>query len=359
MILLSIKDDIECKNVKEIIKELGINEKVISVNAKTPDLSKKELKKFSIIITDFNEEKIKEIQSSKKEIIVFLGKRPRKSLKENEILYNKNTSTYASKNELREILTFYAKRKKMKKMILPIFLSILVVALIVVVLSKINLSETKKELKTSISTSQKEEKPKDIKKEKLKYENIVFLGDSLTDLYNLTKYYPEIPVINSGTCGFVTEDVLENLRNYVYVYNPTKVFLLIGTNDISLTDNTNEEIISNIKKIVEEIHEYRPNTQIYVESLYPINNNKDDYEKINMNMVKDRTNPRIKEINKLIHDYCDEKKLEYINMYDELADENGDLKIEYTADGLHMTEAGYEVITKKIMEYIENDIMES
>lgn len=356
MILLSIKDDIECKSVQKIIKELGINEKITSINTKTPKLSEKELKKFNIIITDFNEDMIKKFQSYKKEIIVFLGTRPRKSFRENEILYNKNTNTYVLKNELREILTFYAKRKKMKKMILPILLSILVVALIIVVYSKINLNESNKELKTSISTSQKEEKPKDIKKEKLKYENIVFLGDSLTDLYNLTKYYPEIPVINSGTCGFVTEDVLENLRNYVYVYNPTKVFLLIGTNDISLTDNTNEEIISNIKKIVEEIHEYRPNTQIYVESLYPINNNKDDYEKINMNMVKDRTNPRIKEINKLIHDYCDEKKLEYINMYDELADENGDLKIEYTVDGLHMTEAGYEVITKKIMEYIESDI---
>lgn len=357
MILLSVNDKIEQENIRHIIEELNINEKINS-KIDTIKLTKKNLKKINLIITDYDEKRIRQFQSYKKEIIVYIKKNSKSTKKENDILYDKKTNTYNTKNELREILTYYIKKNKTKKIVLSAILTILALLIVFAVSTKCKFVESKEDLNMAVSKQKVKEKKskKDEEKEKLKYENIVFLGDSLTDLYNLTKYYPEIPVINSGTCGFITEDVLENLRNYVYVYNPTKVFLLIGTNDISLTDNTNDEILANITKIVNEIHKYRPNTTIYVESLYPINNHEDDYEKIDMDMVKDRTNPRIQEINKMIKEYCDENKLEYINMYDELSDEDGDLKIEYTADGLHMTDEGYEVITKKIMTYIENDL---
>ncbi len=352
MIFISVKDDIEQRNIIKIIKEVGIKEKIVTVK-KTPKLSKKDLKSINIIITDYNENFIKKLQKYNKEIVVYLGKRSSKIYKENEILYNKKTNTYFLKNELREILTFYIKKKNIKKFILIFLLAIFLVSVLILFLFKINQLELKVEEKEPLVETKKEEKLKKPNMQ-LKYENIVFLGDSLTNLYNLTKHFPDIPVINSGTCGFVTDDILKNLGNYVYIYNPTKVFILIGTNDISLTDNTNEEILANIKKIVNEIQKYRPKAHIYVESLYPINNNNEKYEKIDMDKVKDRDNLRIKEINKLIYEYCQENKLEYINMYDELVDDNNNLNIEYTTDGLHMTEAGYDVITKKIMLYIKD-----
>lgn len=352
MIFISVKDDIEQRNIIKIIKEVGIKEKIVTVK-KTPKLSKKDLKSINIIITDYNENFIKKLQKYNKEIVVYLGKRSSKIYKENEILYNKKTNTYFLKNELREILTFYIKKKNIKKFILIFLLVIFLVSVLILFLFKINQLELKVEEKEPLVETKKEEKLKKPNMQ-LKYENIVFLGDSLTNLYNLTKHFPDIPVINSGTCGFVTDDILKNLGNYVYIYNPTKVFILIGTNDISLTDNTNEEILANIKKIVNEIQKYRPKAHIYVESLYPINNNNEKYEKIDMDKVKDRDNLRIKEINKLIYEYCQENKLEYINMYDELVDDNNNLNIEYTTDGLHMTEAGYDVITKKIMLYIKD-----
>ena len=40
-------------------------------------------------------------------------------------------------------------------------------------------------------------------------------------------------------------------------------------------------------------------------------------------------------------------------MYDELVDKNGNLKLEYTKEGLHMSDDGYKIITKKLKKYVE------
>ena len=49
---------------------------------------------------------------------------------------------------------------------------------------------------------------------------------------------------------------------------------------------------------------------------------------------------------------CKDNNIEYINLYDELVDKDGNLNIDYTKDGLHMSEEGYEVITKKLKKYL-------
>lgn len=192
--------------------------------------------------------------------------------------------------------------------------------------------------------------PKYIEKEKLvQDENIVFLGDSITDFYDLDKYYEGYNVVNSGISGNTTEDILNDMYNRVYKYNPSKVILLIGTNDIQ-AQISEEKTIENIKKIVEDIKINRPNSKIYIESIYPINNTDD--EKIEHYMVGDRKNDIIKDYNKKIKEYCDKIHITYINMYDNLKNKEDNLKLEYTKEGLHISEEGYEVITKKIKEYI-------
>lgn len=192
--------------------------------------------------------------------------------------------------------------------------------------------------------------PKYIEKEKLvQDENIVFLGDSLTYRCDLGKYYKGYNVVNSGIDGNTTEDILNDMYNRVYKYNPSKVILLIGTNDINVKIEE-DDTISNIKDIVKNIKKHRPNTKIYIESLYPINNTDDD--KIEHNTVGVRTNETIKRYNERIKEYCNKNNVIYINMYNELRDEDGNLKIEYTKEGLHISDEGYQIITKKILEYI-------
>ncbi|MBR4618467.1 MAG: hypothetical protein IKO49_04090 [Bacilli bacterium] len=180
-------------------------------------------------------------------------------------------------------------------------------------------------------------------------ENILFLGDSITKGYDLNKFYPNNNTVNSGIDGHNTKDILNDMEDRVYRYNPSKIFLLIGTNDIQQGKNENE-IIENIEKIIEEIKDNIKESEIYLESIYPINNT--DNDKINHDMVGERTNKEIKEINDKLKEYCKEHKITYIDLYDKLTNKDDELEIKYTSDGLHMSEEGYEVITKSLKEYL-------
>ena len=169
-------------------------------------------------------------------------------------------------------------------------------------------------------------------------ENVVFLGDSITDYYDLDKYYPDNNVVNSGVSGNVADDILYDMYNRVYKYNPSKVFLLIGTNQIPIGDS-DDKILDGIKHIIADIRENRPYAKIYIESIYPVN------KKINEIKVKNRENRRIVKLNKRIKQLSKDKDyVEYINVYDRLLD--GDvLNEDYSYDGLHLNDKGYEVVT--------------
>ena len=67
-----------------------------------------------------------------------------------------------------------------------------------------------------------------------------------------------------------------------------------------------------------------------------------------------RSNELIKAINEDIKKICKENNVTYINTYDLLIDEDGNLKDEYSNDGLHLTEKGYDVVTSKIKPYLHS-----
>ena len=50
--------------------------------------------------------------------------------------------------------------------------------------------------------------------------------------------------------------------------------------------------------------------------------------------------------------YCNDKNCTYLDMYSLLEDKDGNLKLEYTREGLHMSDKGYEVITKELKKYM-------
>lgn len=190
-----------------------------------------------------------------------------------------------------------------------------------------------------------------VKEKKVVDDNIVFLGDSITEYYDLTKFYGEdLPLVNSGINGNKTKDIINNMKERVYDYNPSKIFLLIGTNDF-IDQKTTDQICKNIKEIIELIQKNRPYAEIYLESIYPINDT--DNKKINHKMVNNRTNKKISKINTELEEYAKENDITYIDIYDKLIDEDGNLDLDYTNEGLHLSEKGYEVVTEELEKYIK------
>ena len=43
-----------------------------------------------------------------------------------------------------------------------------------------------------------------------------------------------------------------------------------------------------------------------------------------------------------------------VDLYNKLIDDDGNLNISYTKDGLHISSEGYECITKELMKYIKD-----
>lgn len=179
--------------------------------------------------------------------------------------------------------------------------------------------------------------------------SIVFVGDSITDFFRLNEFFHGVYVINRGIGGDTTDGVLRRLNESVFELMPSKVFLLIGTNDIG-DDKSDEHIIGNIERIIDEIREKCPYAKIHLQSVYPVSRAKE--RKINRYIVGKRTNERIRRINEKLEKVAGEKGIVYIDVFSHLTDETGNLKSEYTVEGLHLTIEGYRVCADVLRPYV-------
>lgn len=185
-----------------------------------------------------------------------------------------------------------------------------------------------------------------------KKEQYLFLGDSIFEQYNVVEFFKGYDVINSGVGGATTTQVLENLDTRVFKYNPTTIFLLIGTNDLSI-EVKEEKVAENIKEIVEKIKEKLPDVKINILSIFPINNTNN--EKIINKYFETKSNENINKTNDLIKEYCKENDIEYIDMTKVLKDDEENLRLSYTIEGLHITDLGYHFITNELLKYMSKN----
>lgn len=176
---------------------------------------------------------------------------------------------------------------------------------------------------------------------------IVLLGDSITDKFRISEFYFNKRIYNRGISGDTSLGVLTRIKSSVYDLNPEKVFLLIGTNDISRPHYSEDKTAQNIAEIVKGINENCPNALVYVESIYPVN------DTIENNSVYERTNTLVESLNSKIQTAIKDLKAEYIDINPLLKDNEGSLKAEYTYDGLHLSGAGYSKIAEILEPYFD------
>ncbi len=174
--------------------------------------------------------------------------------------------------------------------------------------------------------------------------NYVFIGDYHTEGLEFDNFYK--PYVKVSNDSYTTVDILDDLKDHIYVYNPTHVFIELGSNDL-VDENSISELVNNLKRIVRGIQNNRSLATIYVESLYPVNDTVDDFNSdISIELIK-KTNIEIKSM-------CKDLDINYIDMYDELVEDDL-LKKEYTDDGIKLNSDGYKKVFKVINRYIENE----
>ena len=184
-------------------------------------------------------------------------------------------------------------------------------------------------------------------------QNIVMLGNSLTERGFWAEYFQGKRVLNRGIGGDVTDGLLERMDESIFDLEPKKVFINIGTNDISRPEYKRERLMSQYRKILMQIQARLPETKIYVMSYYPVNRELPgaDPEAVKAQFGA-RTNAELKKVNAEVKKMAEELGCTYINVFDCLLDEKGNLKAEYTIEGMHMYANGYAVVLEKLMPYL-------
>ncbi len=177
---------------------------------------------------------------------------------------------------------------------------------------------------------------------------VVFLGNSITegwkelnpDFFNRNRY------INRGISGQTTPQMLLRFRSDVVNLKPKVVIILAGTNDIAgnTGPSTLEMIEDNIASMVEIAK--ANNIKIILCSVLPAY----DFP------WKPGLNPsrKIVDLNKWIKKYADKNKIQYVDYFSSMADENNGLKKEFSEDGVHPNLAGYTVMEPLVQKSIES-----
>jgi len=167
---------------------------------------------------------------------------------------------------------------------------------------------------------------------------VVFLGDSITDGWDLAKYFPGKPYVNRGIGGQTTVQMLVRMHPDVIHLRPAAFILLAGTNDIAR--NTGPETIEMVEDNIRAMCELAAshNIKIILCLLTPIS----DYTKAKQ--TEHHPPADIVNLNHWIESYARDVHAQLADYYAALADDKGMLRDGYSNDGLHPNAQGYELL---------------
>ena len=170
---------------------------------------------------------------------------------------------------------------------------------------------------------------------------IIFLGNSISDNCEWSELFENPNVKNRGIGGDDTDGVLERIDE-VLSSSPKKVFILIGTNDLAY-GKTVDHIIENYNKILDSISIKSPNTEIYIQSVLPVD------EAVHWT----RKMSDIRSINESLVEICKERGIKYIDLFPLFVNSENKLNPEYSIDGLHLNAAGYLLWKDYIIDHVK------
>ena len=183
----------------------------------------------------------------------------------------------------------------------------------------------------------------------------VLVGSSLMEMFPAEEWIREMPeprpvVYNRGVGGYTTKDLLPILSICALELEPKKVFINIGTNDLSDAGESVRAIMERYDQILTILEENLPGVKIYLMAYYPVNPDAAVPEL--KECLKIRSNEKIAAANEEVRKLADKHGQRYIDINDPLKDSRGRLKVEYTIEGMHINHEGYRAIFPDLLRYI-------
>lgn len=178
---------------------------------------------------------------------------------------------------------------------------------------------------------------------------VVFLGDSITDKWNLAAYFPGKPYVNRGIGGQVTPQMVVRFHADVVALKPAAVVILGGVNDVQdvLQVEDEPQIEANYAALAEmaQANGIKP---IFT-AILPVNN----YAEAAKAVLDERKPAELARINAWLKAYCEAHGYGFIDYGPLLRDDKGLMRADYSVDGVHPTPAAYAVMAPVAEKAIE------
>jgi len=154
------------------------------------------------------------------------------------------------------------------------------------------------------------------------------VGDNLEEVNNQA-------VNNLAIAGITTKQYIDLILTQGLIKSlGNKAILMFGTNDIVYADWTKEQILSDIQQVIEKLKAINNNIQLYFLEITPVA------------LRIDRNNAVIRELNAFLKENL--KSARWIALDSRFSDHYGKLNLDYTNDGLHLNEQGYQLLEQII-----------
>ena len=184
---------------------------------------------------------------------------------------------------------------------------------------------------------------------------ILFAGSSLMEQFPIYELMldMELPytIYNRGIGGYTTTELLDTMDVCIYDLKPDHIYLNIGTNDLNGPDYSEEGLIERYRQIISGIYSHLPDVKLNLLAYYPVNPSAAQNPYME-ETFRHRTNERIASANRAVEKLAAETGSVFIDLNEGITDADGNLRIEFTIDGMHMYGEGYVPVLKALLPHL-------
>ncbi|MBI1311246.1 hypothetical protein GC176_08055 [bacterium] len=170
--------------------------------------------------------------------------------------------------------------------------------------------------------------------------HILFVGSSSIRRWKLDKSFPDLQPINRGFGGSEIADSIDFADRLILKHQPRVVVLYAGDNDLA-KGKSPERVTADFEEFVATIHKALPETKIVFIAVKP-------------SLARWKLIEKIREANAAVKAICEQNdRLEFVDVDAPMLGDDGTPRPElFLKDGLHMTEAGYEIWANLVRPHI-------
>ena len=171
---------------------------------------------------------------------------------------------------------------------------------------------------------------------------IEFIGSStITKWTTLAQDFPDLPVFNRGFGGSQIKDTTFFAPRIIIPYAPRIIVFHAGDNDLA-AGATPEQVIADLKELIELVHAKLPETEFCYISLKP------SVKRERLRLEQQKVNEGAMELSK------SNSRFHYIDQYHMVTDAKGNPRPElFAADALHLSEAGYKLLVELVHPFLK------